>query len=212
MAINFRVVDIYNGDKVSSFQKAADNGIWGIIHKATTGKTGQDAAYAKRRNAALAAGLLWGAYHWGTGVDVEGQVDNFLNTAKPDDNTLVALDFETTPGNQMTLAQARDFLKLINQKLGRKAVLYSANVIKEALGNKVDTFFGAHRLWLAHYNPKPVCQKSWSKYWLWQYTDKPTNPELQPSSIPGIPGDSKGRLDCNSYDGSKAQLTAEWAS
>jgi hypothetical protein len=30
--------------------------------------------------------------------------------------------------------------------------------------------------------------------------------------VPGIPGDSKGNLDCNSYDGTRAHLVAEWAS
>lgn len=210
--INFCVVDIFQGDNVSSFQKAAANGILGVIHKATTGATGKDKKYAQRRKAALAAGLLWGAYHWGTAAPVAAQVENFISTATPDNNTLVALDYETTKGNQMTLAQAREFLTLINQRLGRKAKIYSGNLLKEQLGNKVDAFFGSHRLWLAHYNPNPVCQKSWSKAWLWQYTDSPNNPNLQPSSIPGIPGDAKGNLDCDSYDGTAQALKAEWAS
>lgn len=208
--INLRVVDIYHGDKVSSFAKGATFGIWGIIHKATTGATGRDDKYASRRKAANDAGLLWGAYHWGTKADVTKQVENFLDYAKPDDFTLIALDFERTPGNTMTLGQARQFLTLINQKLGRKAVIYSGDLIKSQLGNKKDPFFGSHRLWLAHYNPHPVVQKSWSKYWLWQYTDKTTG--LRPNTVPGIPGDSKGNLDCNSYDGNRQQLKAEWAS
>ena len=212
MAINFRIVDIYQGDRVSSFQKAADNGLWGVIHKATTGATGKDGKYAQRRQAALDAGLLWGAYHWGTAADVEDQVGNFLKTAKPDADTLVALDFEETPNNQMTLVQAQEFLTLINQKLGRKAVIYGGGLLKTRLGSTANPFFGSHRLWLAHYNPNPVCQKSWNRYWLWQYTDNTKNSSLQPSSIPGIPGDAKGNLDCDSYDGTKAQLKAEWAS
>jgi len=56
--INLRVVDIYHGDTVTSFQQAADSGIWGIIHKATTGQTGKDSAYPKRRKPALDAGEL----------------------------------------------------------------------------------------------------------------------------------------------------------
>ncbi len=212
MTINLRVVDIYWQDRVSSFQKAADSGIWGVIHKATTGGTGQDKAYAKRRKSARDAGLLWGAYHWGTAADVAKQVDNFIDTAEPDDDTLVALDYEETPNNQMSLAQAREFLTLIEQKLHRKAAIYSGGLIKARLGSTVDPFFGSHRLWLAHYNPNPVCQKSWKKYWLWQYTDKTSKPELQPSSVPGIPGDASGNLDCDSYDGTKTQIKAEWVS
>jgi lysozyme len=209
-AINLRVVDLYRLDRVTSFKKAADFGIWGIIHKATTGATGKDDAYANRRQPAQAAGLLWGAYHWGTAVDVPKQVDNFLKTAKPDDKTLVALDFEDTPGNQMTLARAREFMTLVAGKLGRKPILYSGHLIKDELGNRTDAFFGSHRLWLAHYNPNPVVQKSWTTYWLWQYTDKTTG--LPPNEVPGIPGDAKGNLDCDSYDGTRAQLEAEWAS
>jgi GH25 family lysozyme M1 (1,4-beta-N-acetylmuramidase) len=212
MAINFRVVDLYNGDNVTSFQEAANAGLWGVIHKATTGATGHDGAYAGRRPAALAAGLLWGAYHWGTAADVDDQVDNFLHIAQPDSNTLVALDFEATPGNQMTLAMAKDFLTKIEQKLGRKAVLYGGGLLKASLGQTVDQFFGSHRLWLAHYNSNPVCPASWNKYWLWQYTDNKNDLHLQPSSTPGIPGNSAGDLDCDSYDGTQQLLKNEWAS
>lgn len=206
-----RVVDMSHGDRVTSFAQAAAAGIWGVIHKATTGATGKDPEYANRRQAALDAGLLWGAYHWGTHADVEAQVDNFLKKAAPDDRTLVALDFETTKGNQMTLAQARAFLTLIEERLGRKAVLYSGDVIKDRLGSKRDPFFGGHRLWLAHYTPPPpVVQASWETYWLWQYTDN-TKSKLVPSSVAGIPGDDKGNLDCDAYDGTREQLAAEWA-
>ena len=209
-SINLNVVDISHGDTVTSFADAAAAGIWGIIHKATTGETGQDSAYKKRRQSALAAGLLWGAYHWGTNKNVESQVQNFLATAQPDARTLVALDYEQTKGNQMTLDQARQFLTLIEEKLGRKAVIYSGNLIKEELGNTKDPFFGSHRLWLAHYNANPVVQASWNTYWLWQYTEAKTG--LKPNQVKGIPGDTKGNLDCDSYAGTKEQITAEWAS
>jgi lysozyme len=113
---------------VSSFKKAADFGIWGIIHKATTGATGKDAKYPTRRNPAGNAALLWGAYHWGTKADVAKQVKNFLDYAEPDQRTLVALDFERTGENTMTLDQAREFLTRIEEKLGRKAVIYSGEL------------------------------------------------------------------------------------
>ena len=205
-----RVVDLYHHDRVSSFAKAAAAGVWGVIHKATTGATGRDSKYKARRPRALAAGLLWGAYHWGTAADVERQIDNFLRVADPDERTLVALDFEDTPGNQMTLAQARDFLGGVADRLGRKPVLYSGHLIKGDLGSVVDPFFGAHRLWLAHYSETPTVQASWSTYWLWQYTDSTAG--LAPNTVPGIPGDAKGNLDCNTYDRTKNDLRSEWAS
>ena len=38
--VNLRVVDVYQGDNVSDFNKAAQDGVWGIIHKASTGGPG----------------------------------------------------------------------------------------------------------------------------------------------------------------------------
>jgi GH25 family lysozyme M1 (1,4-beta-N-acetylmuramidase) len=147
-------------------------------------------------------------------VDVEQQVDHFLAVAQPEARTLVALDFEVPPPDQglgqMSLDQARAFLTLLGARLGRKPALYSGNLIKEELGNRRDAFFGGHRLWLAQYTPPPKVQASWDTYWLWQYADKKTG--LQPNEVAGIPGDAHGNLDCNTYEGSKADLTASWAS
>jgi len=208
--VNLRVVDIYHGDRVLSFKKAVDFGIWGIIHKATTGATGRDVRYPGRRKPASNAGLLWGAYHWGTKANVAKQVKNFIDYVEPENGTLVALDFERTGGNTMTLEQAREFLIRIEEELRRKAVIYSGELLKSRLRNKKDAFFGSHRLWLAQYSSTPKAQRSWDKYWLWQYTDGTAGP--YPRTVPGIPGDAKGNVDCDSYDGTRENLAVEWAS
>lgn len=204
------VVDIYHGDGVVSFEQAYAAGLRGVIHKATTGASGVDDAYARRRELATRAGLLWGAYHWGTAAPPSEQADNFLNRARPDNNTLVALDFEKDVGNQMTLDGAREFLNIINNKLGRKAIIYSGDTVKSALGKKVDTFFGSHRLWLAQYGSNPAVQRSWKSYWLWQYTDGNYGPGRK--SVPGIPGNRANQLDCNTFDGTAEDLKSQWAS
>src|SRR5205085_7626240 len=123
----------------------------------------------------------------GTNANVKKQVDNFLTASDPDENTLVALDFEDTPGNQMTLAQAREFLERLADRLGRLPVIYTGHTMKDALGKKPNAFFGKHRLWLAHYSETPAVQASWKSYWLWQYTDKRTG--LGPNVVHGVPGD-----------------------
>src|SRR5262249_1846934 len=194
--ISLKVVDLYHGERVTSFQKADDFGICGIIHKATTGATGKDKKYSDRRAPAIQAGLLLGAYHWGTGANVAKQGDNFLTTAKPDDQSLVALHFED---ERMKPAQARWVVTRGVGKVRRKPVIYSGHLIKDKLGNKIDDFWGAHRLWLAQYSANPTVQKSWKKYWLWQYTDRTKG--LEPNEVSGIPGDSSGNLDCDSYEG-----------
>ena len=91
-----RVVDISHYNPVTSFAKAAESGIWGIIHKATQGTSYIDTMYAKRRQwmHETAPGLLWGAYHFNTGQSVPDQVKFFMDTAKPDAKTLMVLDYE----------------------------------------------------------------------------------------------------------------------
>ena len=107
------------------------------------------------------------------------------------------------------LLEARDFLGKLGDRLGRKPVLYSGALIKDQLGGTVDAFFGGHRLWLAQYGPTPKVQKSWHSYWLWQYSGDGIGP--LPHDCPGIPGNSAGKIDCNTYAGSPDQLAAEWA-
>ena len=205
------IVDLYHGDAVTSFDEARVAGVLGIIHKSTTGGTGRDDQYRARRDAALSAGLLWGAYHWGTAAPADAQAANFLDWAAPDENTLVALDFEPTPGNQMTLDGAREFLGIVAQKLGRKPVIYSGSTIKDALGSTNDAYFGSHRLWLAQYGAAPEVQPSWGSYWLWQFTDgKAADPRRR--KVPGIAGNDQGEVDCNYYPGTAVQLADEWAS
>ncbi len=193
------VIDIYHGNVVHDFAALKAAGILGVIHKATQGAKYVDPLYATRRKAAADAGLLWGAYCFNTAEPVAAQIDAFFSHAEPDANTLMALDFEDNPHSPMTLTQARDFLTRGDAKLGRKLVLYSGNRAKDLLGSKIDAFLGSHRLWLPQYGPAAKVQKSWSKQWLWQYSET--------GRLPG----TDGALDFNFYSGTPEQLKAEWA-
>ena len=177
-----------------------------MIHKATEGTGYHDPNYLRNCAPAYRAGLLWGAYHFANNSSVQAQVDNFLGVVGVDNDTLYALDWEDEPnGNTMTLAQARDFVELVDARVGpNRCVVYSGNTAKEALGSTKDAFFGAHRLWLAQYSTSPVCQASWDKYWLWQYSDGQAGPG--PHGCPGVSGD----VDTNSYEISDAEFAAQW--
>jgi GH25 family lysozyme M1 (1,4-beta-N-acetylmuramidase) len=50
--------------------------------------------FATNRQKAVAAGLLCGAYHFGTGADGVAQAEFFLNTVQRTDTDLLVLDFE----------------------------------------------------------------------------------------------------------------------
>lgn len=192
------------------FEKIKAFGVLGIIHKASQGTENVDRMYARRRQAALDAGLLWGAYHFADGKDAEEQAAHFMEAAAPDDTTLMALDFEPYPGNEMKLSGARAFLTALESSLGRKGVLYSGNLIKETLGDKPDDFLGGHRLWLAHYNNNPRWPKAWSKPWLHQFSGDGVN--NNGFNIPGVNRLQASKLDMNNYAGDDPDaLTAEWA-
>ena len=211
--INPKVVDIYWGDSVSTWSKVKKAGILGIIHKASQGTHMVDKKYESRMEGAKKAGLLWGAYHFANDEDPKAQVKSFLAAAKvtaADKETLVCLDWEPNKNHTMTSADARIFLKEVEQILGRKAVLYSGNRAKEALGDKEDEFFGSHRLWLCQYGPKWRTQASWEKPWLWQFTGDGMGPS--PHWIDGITCPGNSGIDINSYDGTDEQLVKEWAS
>lgn len=49
-----------------------------MFHKVTQGTNYADPTYSTHRDKALAAGVLWGAYHFGTGADGVEQADFFL--------------------------------------------------------------------------------------------------------------------------------------
>lgn len=214
-----RVCDIYHGDLVGGrgpaldgFKQAAAAGLWGVIHKASQGSAYRDASYPLRRQAALDAGLLWGAYHFNDGSSVKTQVDNFLEAAKPDDRTLMCLDYEDNPRSPMGVHQMVEFLRTAESRLGRKLVIYSGNRLKEtisSLATEDRTYVRSHKLWLCQYGPRATLPTGFSNYMLWQYTGDGIG--QQPHGIPGISVPGGKGIDLNVYNGTAEQLAAEWA-
>jgi lysozyme len=202
-----RVVDLSHHNDVTSFQNVASAGVWGVIHKATQGTEFVDSRYALRRPAALAAGLLWGAYHFNTADPVNAQVDFFIQHAMPDNNTLMVLDYEDIQPN-MSIHQAVEFLHLLEQKMGRKGAIYSGNRVKETIGqlNAADRqYLCSHRLWLCQYGPKAVLPPGWENWWLLQFTGDSVGP--LPHTIPGIAGEG---IDINTFVGTQLNLVTSW--
>lgn len=180
------VIDISHGNMVSDFGAMRASGILGVIHKSSEGWDWADPAYADRRAQAEAAGLLWGAYHFGTnqrpGAD---QAQNFLATAQPGPQTLIALDLELNERNQsnsMDLARAEDFVATVLAATGRLPLLYihPSWADGQPMGGRGRTLGGAVRpgsllarcdLWLADYRVQPELPTAWNgRGWrFWQY-------------------------------------------
>lgn len=211
MAVTVKVVDLSHHNVVSpdGFKKMADYGVRGVIHKASQGTRMVDPQYARRRDDALSAGLLWGAYHFATGDNPIDQVAHFVKTAAPDETTLMVLDHEPYNGNQLNLRGAKVFLETLEEQIGLPPAIYSGNLIKEQTqaNGSLNDFFSGYRLWLCQYGPRAVLPAPWSEYFLWQFSgDGVANRGF---NVPGIVGGNK--VDMNTFDGTDEELAARWA-
>jgi len=202
------VIDLSHHQEIVDFDRIRRDGIVGVIHKATQGFTFLDKKYAERKEQALDAGLLWGAYHFGVGGDGSDQADFFLNTIEPDEETLIVLDYEPNlTGPTMSLNQAREFVEHTSGVTGRFPGLYSGHLIKEQLAGVTppDPVLSNCFLWIAQYKgPKPLNIPATFRTWtFWQYTDGVHGPE--PHRVDGV-----GLCDRNQFNGSLAQLKRLW--
>lgn len=203
------IVDLSHFNQNPDFQQASAAGIIGVIHKATQGIGFVDPTYGPHRTAASAAGLLWGAYHFGTGDDPVAQAQHFVQVAAPGPQDILVLDFEenTNNSNNMTLDQARAFVGAVQNATGITPGLYGGAYLREQLGNSADPVLQACWLWWAQYGPlAPVIPANWATWTLWQYTDGHNgNPQLAPFTVAGI-----GPCDRDQYQGTIADLAAKW--
>jgi lysozyme len=198
------VIDIshFNGDV--DLQQAAAAGILGVIQKATQGLGFVDPTFTTNRQQAQSAGLLFGAYHFGTGGDGVQQAEHLLRTLGDVSNTLLVLDLEANPvGPTMSLDDARAFVTRVNAATGRFPGLYSGSFIKETLGDASDPVLSQCWFWLAQYDPTPVVPANWPTWTMWQYTDGAYGPE--PHQVPGV-----GRCDRDMFNGPEQQLRRLW--
>jgi len=203
------IIDISKFQGHPDFKKARAAGIVGVIGKATQGLNAHDPVYAANKAAAKAEGLLWGAYHFGTGSDPVKQAEEFVEVAAVGNDELLVLDYEDNPGGtQMKLPAAREFIKRVAELTGRHPGLYSGHNIKQDLGNTADPDFAKCWLWVAQYDSSPTApqiQKSWPKWTLWQYSDGAVGPEP-------LPVDGVGKCDRNTFNGDVNALKAFWTS
>lgn len=201
------VIDISHHQPTVDFDKVRADGIVGVIHKASEGTRFIDKKYNARRQQALDAGLLWGAYHFGVGGSGKAQADHFLEAADPIDSTLIVLDFEANRvGPTMTLDQAREFVTHLEQHINRFPGLYSGSLIKEQLGGEPpDPVLSQCFLWIAQYSGRtPVNIPNTFHTWtFWQYTDGFHG--NAPHTVDGI-----GQCDRDMFNGSLANLRRLW--
>jgi lysozyme len=200
------VIDVSHFNGSPDWTSVSAAGILGVIHKATQGSNWIDPTFAAASTAVPAAGLLWGAYHFGTGDESgSAQAQFFLDTVKPDANTLCAIDFESNPsGTQMTLEDLLDWIETVQNATGRAPVVYGGlSLLFPQIGTAAEPTLAACPLWVAEYTsaaePSGLPTQVWSTWTLWQYTDS--------GSVGGVTGD----VDRSRFNGTAQELTACWA-
>lgn len=204
------VVDI-NHDNDINMQQAKDSGIVGVIHKASESASFRDPRYFERREAALAVGLKWGAYHFSSARNVSEQFNNFMRATDwenlHDDSTLLCLDFEpSSSGPDMSLDQAHDFVTRIKNATGRWPMIYGGSLLRESVPqHSTDQVLKNCPLWYARYRNEPIAIpiETWPTFTLWQYTDGHNGPA--PHDVPGM-----GLTDRNCFQGTAAELSVAW--
>jgi lysozyme len=198
------VIDLshHNGDVDLAAAKA--DGIVGVVHKATQGTTFADPKYGTNKKKAADAGLLWGAYHFGTGAtDGVSQAKRFLEIVQPNPQTLVVLDLEENKGSSMTLAEARQFVTHIQSSIQRWPGLYGGSYLKALLAGGSDPVLANCWLWWAQYGPGPVIPPNWKTWTMWQYTDGQHG--LEPHQVKGV-----GPCDRDKFQGDMNALFVLW--
>ena len=211
------VVDLSHHNEESrgrplDYGKASAAGIVGVIYKATQGTGMRDTTYESNRTRAKAAGLLWGAYHFGALGDGKQQADFFLAEAKPDDHTLLALDLEDYVVKKggatkiMETQEAERFVSRIKASTGRLPTVYTRrNLADDTLKITKASLLAKCRLWLAAYTKTVRLPAAWDEWTFWQYTGDGLGP-LLPHDVDGI-----GVCDRDTYNGDVAALRAAWA-
>lgn len=155
------------------------------IIKATTGIGSSDPKVSRNAAEAKKYGIKVGYYHF-CSLNDQDEVNDATNEAKwfikvvktlpPPDLPLV-LDFEHAPTVALTKLKMVNWIKTFFTTLRTNGypnyVLYS---YKPFLDQHLPPNHGLGDipLWIAQYRPTLTLPNGWTKYWLWQYSDKGT--------------------------------------
>lgn len=199
------IIDMRHGG-LPDFVAAQAAGIVAVIHKATEGGSFRDPEYPTRRDTCKRLGLLWGSYHFVSGMSVTDQVANYLTWGAPATDELMCVDYErSTSGPDMSLEQLERMVVLLESETGRSPMIYGGHLLRHALGLEASPILARCGLWYSRYAESPVGipPQVWSRYTLWQYTNGAAGP--LPHHVPGV-----GRCDRSVFNGTVEELHAQW--
>ena len=201
------VINLSQKNEQAEFPQIKNEGILGVVHKASEGDEHTDPKFNERRESARESGLLFGSFHRGTAGDGIRQADHYLSVATPRQDELMVLDFESATRDDMSmnLEDARLFVTRIYNKTGRMPGFYSGSYFKELRQNEPDHILKNCWLWVAHYAESPEIPPAWERWTLWQYTNGAAGPP--PHEVIGA-----GNVGRSKFNGTEQSLRTFWES
>jgi len=195
-------IDVSHYQETIDWTKVAASGKTFAIAKATDGRSFIDPMYATNKAEAMAAGIVFGAYHFArpddSANDAIEEADHFVDVAQlAQGNLLPVLDLERTGG--LTPTQLIDWMLAwlgeVTARTGVRPMIYTSPHGWESRTDDSTAIVDAGYtvLWIAHWgvNTPLLPANDWQGYgWtLWQHSDC--------GSVPGI----KGCVDSDWFNG-----------
>ncbi len=208
-------IDPFEKNAIDWDKLATDARVLAIIHRATIGADRVDQKYFERRDEAKKRGYKWGAYHFGKPGDPVKQADFFLETVKPEKDDLLALDLESDDATKhMSFADARIFIKRIEEKTGRYPFVYAKNKVTKAISDQFsdDKVFTKTHLWYARFKSTVTDFPSgtWKTYALWQFSSEINcSAEDRQACLYTVPGTDYD-MDVDVFNGTIEELRKNW--
>jgi GH25 family lysozyme M1 (1,4-beta-N-acetylmuramidase) len=201
------IIDAYHGDIVDLASFKAGGGL-GVLLKASQGSHFVDNWFIRRLMQAHSLGLLIGAYTFLDATSPVAQVDNFLRLVFGVPGLKLAIDVEpnSVNGGTVTVEQAAEVASRIQAVTYEWPMVYIGRYGPDGKGTGLpNKILSNCDLWISHYTPHaaptlpPVtADVGWTRYRLWQYTDK--------GSVQGAP-----KIDRNRFNGTEDELRTWWA-
>lgn len=213
MSIFEGIIDVFDENSLD-LREAAQQGVGLILHQTSQGLYKTDTAYAMRKEAALAAGFLWGAYHMLSAEDTERQLDRFLSLEDGSDPRIgLAIDWEESARGMMSYKELQRFIGLFNARMkpryaDRYPILYGGKVLRDTDGILAgDPLLAKCPLWYARYaaidHPLQIPSRTWATYTFWQFADENREFGGPPTDI--LPG-----ADISRFQGTLGDLRGAW--
>ena len=166
--MNYKGIDIYNGQGRPDFAKVKEAGISYVILKATEGVDYVDPSFTVNAQAAKDAGLPIGAYHFLRATPIDQQAQDFLTAVGPYKPCMLAIDVEEPKAGSTEI-----------HDLGKSGITSRILTINSAARNAGYTcpiYVYGSKSWFGYLIDTDACRQAGMKIWMAAYSnDTPEN-------------------------------------